>query len=62
MNFFLLFTFYAAFASLERENYEKQLQFLKIKYLKLMKILHEKNDEDFGKIASYFWEIKKTLF
>jgi len=51
---FILQAIFASFSQKERENYEKQLEYLKIKYLKLMKLKYEKNEEDFGKITSYF--------
>ena len=57
MNVFFFFIIQAAFAGFspkERDNYEKQLEYLKIKYLRLMKLKYEMEYEDFGKIASYF--------
>ena len=62
MNFFFFFIIQAAFAYFPEENYEKQLEYLKIKYLRLMKLKYEKDEEEFGKIASFFWEIKKSFF
>ena len=57
MNVFFFFIIQAAFAGFtpkERDNYEKQLEYLKIKYLRLMKLRYEMDEEQFGKIANYF--------
>jgi hypothetical protein len=57
MNFFFFFIIQAAFAYFPqkgKDNYEKQLEYLKIKYFRLMKLKYEKDEEEFGKISSYF--------
>ena len=57
MNFFFFFVIQAAFAFFPqkgKDNYEKQLEYLKNKYFRLMKLKYEKDEEEFGKISSYF--------